>query len=87
MTKEELMRSAIQNFHRVYYEIERLDNFGMAKLHHAAEHLFDAAEIESSVCEDGTNERLLKAKINQDIDFIPRELFEAWNKIERSHKK
>lgn len=81
MNKEEIIE-VIKNFHRVYYSIDDNDA-GRRALHHAACHLFDAAEITSSICADGENEALIaRAKSG----LPPTEALEkVWEKINSPH--
>lgn len=78
MTKEDELRNAIRIFHRVYYSVEG-GRIGALQLHHAAEYLFDAAEITSSVCPDGKNIKFWKDA----LDGKPpsEELKAAWDRI------
>lgn len=81
ISKSEMMK-AIKEFHRVYYEYEEGRDWLM-HLHHAAEDLFNAAEINISICSPGANEPFLEDAAK---GLEPaKELKSAWDKIERYH--
>lgn len=70
---------AIKNFHKIYYSIEDITNHNdLMMLHHAVEHLFDAAEIKSTVCPPGRNDEIISmAKENKDP---PKDCIGAWTR-------
>lgn len=84
MKKEDEMHAAILNFHRIYYGMENTPE-GWGELHHAAEHLFNAAEITSSCSPPGVNDGFISAA--QRGEAPPKELEAAWDRIKEDHKK
>ncbi len=83
MNKKE-MRDAIINFHKVYYAGDG-SREAFLELHHAAEHLFDAAEITISISPNGANQKFIADAVQKKKPA--KALENAWEKIEVFHRK
>jgi hypothetical protein len=70
-TKKDFIE-AIKNFHRVYYSVDDL-----MELHHAAEHLFNLAEIETTVCPTGRNQEIMEMASRGEAP--PEDCVRAWD--------
>lgn len=74
-TKEQEMCAAIRNFHKIYYR----EDAHPLDIHHAAEHLFDAAGITISISPTGANLGYFQDAVEKK-EPAP-ELKKAWEKI------
>lgn len=70
-TKKDFIE-AIKNFHRIYYGVEEL-----MQLHHAAEHLFNLAEINTTICPKGRNAEI--KEMAERGEPPPEDCLKAWD--------
>lgn len=81
--KKETMKEAIENLHHVYYSIDPFESReSFMQLHHALEHCFNAAEIDSThTAYNGRNAELFE--MAAEGKPAPVDAIESWDLAER----